>query len=142
MIDRCSQEGCNYPTINKKYKLCQQHNWQRLHPGQSIYKKQKSIKPVADKRKEENQTEYNPNRDQFLLNNSTCQVLGCCNDSCDVHHKKGKVGYANDTKRLLGIKLLWDVDFFLAVCREHHGEIEVNPTWAKNMGYSVSRSSK
>ncbi len=138
-MDRCSQEGCNYPTINKKYKLCQRHNWERLHPGKSIYKKQKVIKPVADKRKIENETYYNPMRDQFLLDHPICMVIECCSDATDVHHKMGKNGYANEEKRSLGIKLLWDKDFFLAVCREHHGIIERKPGWAVRMGYSISR---
>lgn len=57
----------------------------------------------------------------------------------DVHHKKGKQGYANEEKRALGIPLLIDVDFFLAVNRNTHTWIELNPDAAKAKGYSVLR---
>ena len=35
--------------------------------------------------------------------------------------------------------LLVDPRFFLGVCRRCHDRIELNPAWAHEMGYSVSR---
>lgn len=57
----------------------------------------------------------------------------------DVHHKKGRVGYADEWAREQGITLLLDERFWLPVSREGHTKIELNPTWAKEKGYSLNR---
>lgn len=61
------------------------------------------------------------------------------NLATEVHHKKGRVGYADDWARRNGIPLLIDVRYFLPVSREGHNKIENNPEWAKALGYSHDR---
>lgn len=58
----------------------------------------------------------------------------------DVHHMKGRKGYADQESKERGIKLLWDVRFFLPVSRTAHTQIEDNPEWAKDKGYSLTRT--
>ena len=66
-------------------------------------------------------------RVDYINKHSKCEVCKKAS-STDVHHKKGKIG-----------KLLTDSRYFLAVCRPCHQIIEMNPDWAKEMGYSLSR---
>lgn len=75
--------------------------------------------------------EYSAIRVQFLYDYPVCQVPGCYMTSHQVHHKKGRIG-----------DLLTDVRYFLAVCWGCHKQIEENPKWAKENGYSLSRLSK
>lgn len=58
----------------------------------------------------------------------------------DVHHKKGRVGYADQWARENNIPLLLDERFWLPVSRGAHDRIELNPTWARKMGYSETRA--
>ena len=46
----------------------------------------------------------------------------------EVHHKRGRIG-----------DLLLDETHWLAVSRKGHVKIEMNPRWAKEMGFSESR---
>ncbi|MEJ7644263.1 MAG: hypothetical protein WKF87_06690 [Chryseolinea sp.] len=57
----------------------------------------------------------------------------------DIHHKRGRVGYASEAKRQQGISLLIDVDFFLACSRLGHIHIENNYANAIASGWSESR---
>ena len=83
------------------------------------------IKQVSLKRKTEND-EYLRRRRIFLAKNPFCAVTG--NRATEVHHMKGREG-----------GLLLDERYWLAVSREGHVEIENNPVWAKEMGYSLNR---
>ena len=66
-----------------------------------------------------------------------CPITGTDIDmSSDIHHKKGRNGYADDWARLNDIPLLIDPRYFLAVSRVGHQWIEMNPTKAKQMGLS------
>lgn len=60
----------------------------------------------------------------------------------DIHHKKGRRGYDSEEKRLKGISLLIDVDFFLACSRKGHIWIEAteNRDWAEKLGYILPRA--
>jgi hypothetical protein len=53
----------------------------------------------------------------------------------DIHHAKGRIGFADDQE----IPLLVDVRYFVPLCREAHKFIEENPKFAKENGYSESR---
>jgi len=46
----------------------------------------------------------------------------------DIHHMKGRTG-----------DLLLNTEFWLAVSRKGHMRIELNPTWAREMGFSLPR---
>jgi hypothetical protein len=54
----------------------------------------------------------------------------CGKPATEVHHKKGRIG-----------KLLTDVRWWLGVTSDCHKKIELNPDWAKEKGYSLSRLS-
>jgi ATPase subunit of ABC transporter with duplicated ATPase domains len=92
-------------------------------------KRQASI-PVRSKKRAAEESEYSRRKKKFLTLHPTCMVKGCQTPSFDVHHKSGRDG-----------KMLINVMYFLAVCRNCHNEIELNPEWAKEQGYSVSRIS-
>jgi hypothetical protein len=85
----------------------------------------KSVKRMAEERL------YLKKKKEYLTAHIRCEVKGCNRVSEDVHHKKGRVG-----------KLLYDEKYFMAVCRLHHTEIEINPDWAIKNGYSVKRLSE
>lgn len=71
---------------------------------------------------------YTKKKKEYLTAHIRCEVKGCNQVSTDLHHKKGRTG-----------KLLYDERFFMAVCRDHHTEIELNPDWAIKNGYSLKR---
>lgn len=59
-----------------------------------------------------------------------------------IHHKAGKVGYIDEWARERGITALMDKRYWLPVSMEGHSKIELNPDWAKEMGFSVDRLTK
>lgn len=83
------------------------------------------LNPVAKWRVARN-AEYSKLRGEFLAENPVCQVTGCREQSCDVHHKARRG------------KFLLRADTFLACCRPHHQQIEENPDWAKSQGYLLT----
>lgn len=86
----------------------------------------KAINQVSEKRKKENSL-YSSLRKQFLKDNPLCKVCGF--KANQIHHKKGREN-----------SLLIDVRYFLSVCGDCHTKIELNPTWAKEMGFSLNRT--
>ncbi len=84
------------------------------------------MRKVAPKRAAELR-EYSKLRKDFLKDR-TCEVNGCRNNAVEVHHKRGRNGAR-----------LNQVEFFLGVCSNHHKLIEMNPTWAKENNYSLTR---
>ena len=73
--------------------------------------------------------EYSKLRSAFLVIHSKCQakLLGCTGEATDVHHKAGRGD--NHLK----------ISTWLAVCRNCHQWIELNPTEAKELGFSETR---
>lgn len=96
------------------------------------------IKRVSDKRAKE-EREYSKKRKKWLRKpeNKFCPVTGEL--ATQVHHKKGRIGFADDWARENNVPLLLDERFWLAVSDDGHKTIELNPGWAKDMGYSVPR---
>jgi hypothetical protein len=90
-------------------------------------KKPKPISIKSVKRKVEEKL-YLKKKKEYLTKHIRCEVKGCNHVSEDVHHKKGREG-----------KLLYDERFFMAVCRDHHTQIEGDPVWAKENGYSIDK---
>lgn len=60
----------------------------------------------------------------------------------EVHHMKGRVGYADQWAEDNRTPLLIDLRFWLPVSRPGHNAIENNPLWATEMGFSLSRLEK
>jgi aspartate carbamoyltransferase regulatory subunit len=70
---------------------------------------------------------YSKMRIKYLQDRPICDVMTCDNWSSEVHHKKGRGKY------------LLDESTWMPVCRYCHKEIEENPLWAKEKGYSLNR---
>lgn len=92
------------------------------------------VNKVSDKRKTQ-LNEYAVIRERFLLNR-WCGVHGHPCVPTEVHHMKGKAGFADEKE----IPLLIDTRFFLAVCREAHIKITEDSRWAISEGYSIQRT--
>lgn len=125
----CSYTG---PLISGR---CRNHYWayrKSLKPKQRILRPVKRIKSVSGNQVLMNRL-YLRERANFMLKHEVCQcgIPGCTIKSTDIHHKAGRVG-----------KNLYDPENFLAVCRNCHNYIEMNPLWAKETGYSLSRIKK
>jgi len=114
----CSSEGCYNNVWGKGY--CKFHQYLRTD------KKKKTINPISDKRLNELAL-YRPIRDKYLNENTSCEVRECDNKSTHIHHKNGREG-----------KMLYDYNYFMAVCNECHPEkIHENPAWARENGYLI-----
>lgn len=74
--------------------------------------------------------EYREKRDEFMKENSICQVDGCYSPATDLHHKCGR-----------GVNLN-NVDTWMATCRQCHSKIHDNDAWAREKGYLKSRLEK
>lgn len=88
------------------------------------------IRKVSIKRAAQNK-EYSKLRLNYFKNHPICEVGLCGRYATDIHHIAGRIG-----------NNLTDITNFLAVCRQHHCQIEENPIWAKEKGYSKSRLAK
>ncbi len=73
---------------------------------------------------------YSKLRKDFLTDNPMChaRIHKCSLQATDVHHMKGRDKYH------------LDVNTWLAVCRNCHMWIETNPSEAKELGFSESRT--
>lgn len=141
----CSVDGCNSTLIARSRDwLCIYHlkieynknskrgiiNWNK---GNRKPIRRRSLKGVILDKK------YSRIRKEFLSKkeNQKCPVTN--KQTIEIHHKMGKIGYADEWARLNDVPLLIDERFFLAVSRDGHNYIEANPTKAKEKGWSVKR---
>lgn len=113
----------------KKCKVCNKEfeprtSFQVVCGFKCSYEYKKPIKKTSDKRAKENKS-YLTLREVFLKD-KFCPITGQI--ATQIHHKKGRIG-----------SLLCDVRYWLAVSDEGHKKIELNPIWAKEQGYSLSR---
>lgn len=101
-------------------------------------KKRKPIKNISTSRIVDLAT-YRPIRDSYLSEHTQCEVRGCVRNSTNLHHKAGRQGYADQWARDSGIKLLWDVRYFMACCEKCHPKrIHEDPEWARVQGYILT----
>ncbi len=136
----CPENAPYRPLIAKR---CQTHY--RAYRNQvNAEKKPKEIKarkpiPRVSKKRAVEDAKYTAAKIQYMskVENRICPVTGQV--TTDVHHKKGRVGFADQWARINNISLLLDTRFWLAVSRDGHRQIEENPSWAKEMGYSLNR---
>lgn len=128
----CKNPNCqkHFTQYNSLQRYCSSA-CQVAHKG-----KPKKIKQVSDKRKEDNEI-YSILRKQFLEKFPICPITN--KPTTDIHHKKGRKGYADDWARENDISLFLDVRFWVALSREGHCFVEDNPIWAKENGYSLNR---
>ena len=97
--------------------------------GVSRAKKGSTLKAKSKKQKERD-GKYFKSKSKYLEEHLLCEVPGCGEEASDLHHTKGRVG-----------KLYWDMKFFMACCRIHHGEIHANEIDSVAKGWKVSRHS-
>lgn len=97
------------------------------------------IKPISKKR-QSMLLKYDVARAEFLgkPENKRCPVTK--QRATEIHHKRGRTGYADEWARENNVPLLIDKRFFLAVSRDGHRKIEDNPEWAYENEYSLTRT--
>ena len=93
-------------------------------PFETRWKRTKPVRPMSEKRQKE-MKEYMKLRRKFLKENPICQCE-CDRKSVDVHHTRGRAG-----------KMLNLTQFWLAVCRQHHDWVHLNPDQARRLGYTA-----
>lgn len=134
---KCKLSGVEW----KKYNSLQKCRCEKCIKNitKSTLKKQTTIRKVSVKQDKLNKI-YSKLRIEFLSlpENQICPITK--QQTTDVHHKKGRKGFADDWARENNIPLIIDVRFFLAVSREGHDKIENNPEWAYENGFSIRRN--
>lgn len=139
----CPPDAPYRPLIAKR---CQRH-YKTYRACVNAEKSIREVKPrkplpkISKKRAVEN-AKYTVAKIQFMSRpeNKVCPVTG--QPTTDIHHKCGRVGFADQWARTNNVTLLLDSRFWLAVSREGHRQIEENPGWAKEMGFSLDRLAK
>lgn len=147
----CFVEDCENPVENPDIGLCATHAHQKrkaalrilkslLKPAKpKIKQKPKAIKKISG-RMADALKKYTKLRDKFLRD-KRCAIFPHL-PATQVHHKKGRVGYADDFARQAGITLLLDTRHWLPVSLEAHEKITRDSKWAIEMGYSIPRNQK
>jgi hypothetical protein len=120
------QTNCQVKGCSNEGRYCRKHASLTIKPVPEINK-------VSEKKKEMDK-QYKKIRAAFLKSHPFCEanIEGCGKVAVEIHHKRGRIGeddYLNDK-------------YFLAVCRPCHHLLELNPAWAKQNGFSLSRLSK
>ena len=129
-IKSCTAPGCNFPRWGGGY--CSRHQGLRKDTFPKAMKRAEikrvsDLKPVSAKLLNE-LSRYRALRKRFLVDNPQCAVYPHL-PATEIHHKKGRGKYLNDTTT------------WLAVSRQGHNRIEAFPVEAKEKGWSVSRLS-
>ncbi len=117
MAKECLHKDCSYRRFGGGY--CKMHQYMR-EDKQPKQLKRTPIKKVSTKRSKEN-AQYLNTRMKFLIG-KTCPITG--RPATEVHHVDGR-----ENSRLN------DETEWLAVTREGHQKIHLNPTWARENGY-------
>lgn len=140
----CPPETPDQPLIAG---MCNNHYWEdnrRKNALKNAGKPKKPQKPIPKKSKKKTveDLQYSVLRIEFLgkPENQKCPITG--QQTTDVHHKKGRVGFADQWARDNNISLTLDTRFWVALSRDGHRYVEDNPEWAKENGYSLSRLAK
>jgi hypothetical protein len=85
---------------------------------------------MSDKRVKE-LAQYRKENRQFLKDNPTCQVPGCCRPSTEVHHRQGREN-----------GLLLDQSKWMAICNPCHRFYTDHSREAIEIGISISKHKK
>lgn len=140
---KVKKKPCDGPCNEDKYiwankdgkKYCRQC-WYTVFPlPDNISKKKKAIiykvGASSNNKSKAKNYEYLIRRKEYLLIHPSCEakiVSNCSMEATEIHHKAGRLG-----------SLLVDDTNFLAVCRNCHQFIELNPKIAKELGFSTNR---
>ena len=125
--------GCKKPSViwksEGREKYCKQcwscHNPSKV--GQTSTKRA-TLSPRSPKQKRV-EAAYAVLRKSYLDSHNMCEAHlgGCGTYATDIHHKSGRGEY------------MLDQSTYMAVCRNCHQWIELNPTEAKKLGFSNNR---
>lgn len=133
------KECCNPKIEHKELQLCASCNKARRKretlaskPKKPIYR----IPKMGKKRKEESKT-YSDRR-LIFLEGKKCAVFPEL-DATEVHHQKGREGYADNWARDKKISLYLDERYWLPVSHDGHVYIGDHPQTAFDNGWSLSR---
>lgn len=130
----CITIGCDNPVENPDTGLCASCGAELRKAERRKVRQPVPINKISDKQKHL-LSQYAPLREKFL-HGRWCGVHGANCIPTEVHHMKGKAGYADEKE----IPLLVDTRYWLAVCREAHTQITNNSAWAEEKGYTVKRT--
>lgn len=138
----CATEGCDvkftprFRTTEKYCSLSCYYADKKHKEGFPLYSA--PLNKKSKKRQKEDRV-YSKKRKVFMEDpvNQICPVKGI--RTTEVHHQMGRVGYADEEARMNGITLFLDERYWLAVSSPGHKLIELQPEWAKRMGYSLNR---
>jgi len=108
-------------------KLCQQC-WSCHKSGENIQKPTSSEIPRVSAKRAKKDAEYSKLRQRYLTDNFMCvvKVNGCGHGATDVHHT-----YAGSNREAFYLVQ----STFLAVCRNCHSWVHLNPEKARILGY-------
>jgi len=136
--------NCRYSECGKefrKHKTTDKYCSYACEIADNGFPEKKKSKPIPkfSKKREALNDEYLIIRNEFLskFENKICPITK--QPTTEVHHKAGRIGFADEWARLNNVPLLIDVRYFLGVSRNGHRWIEENPEEAKKLGYSVDR---
>lgn len=111
--DKLRERGQFYSTLKRAY----------INRGKPLKKASKSQRRKLSK--------YIPIRDEFLRQNSSCQICPCRgrrpNRATEVHHSRGRIG-----------RLMCDTRFFVASCRDCREWPHEHPNEARSLGLLAS----
>jgi hypothetical protein len=135
---------CKWPDGCENYcegftDFCGSHNAQMRKEAKNAMKPKKVPGKIAQKSEKtiKSDREYSKEKAVFIVG-KVCPVYPELKVE-DIHHKKGRDGYADQWARDNGITLKMDKRFWLAVSRKGHIWIGLNPVKAIEKGYSLPR---
>lgn len=99
-------------------------------------KKQPGFIKQKSKKQQKKDTKYLKER-LVYIHQKPCAI--CSSQATEVHHKKGRQGYADEWARQREVSLLHDQRFWLPLCHDCHSWVETHPIEAKTKGYSETR---
>ena len=136
---KCKLSGVEWKQYNSLQKCRCKKCEKKYKPHSQNLKQKTPIRKVSVKQDKLNKI-YSKLRIEFLSlsENQICPITK--QQTTDLHHRKGRKGFADDWARENNIPLIIDVRFFLAVSREGHDKIENNPDWAYENGFSIRRN--
>lgn len=131
---------CGRPAENKDTGECATCGAARRKAERMHSREKKLRTPIAkaSKKAKSSSSEYSKLKAKFIID-KVCPIYPFLK-VVDIHHMKGRSGFADQWARDNGITLQMDVRFWLAVSRKGHMKIELQPQWAKNNHYSLSRT--
>lgn len=135
---KCKQCGEKFTPLMPLQSVCSRkcetdYKNSKKKKNKSFPSKKSPIAPKSKKAIAENAI-YMPIRNEYLKENPFCEC-GCGQEANQVHHKAGRTGYYDQEARDIGLKLLWDKRFFMAVAFSCHRHIHDNSGWAYEQGY-------